>query len=222
MRKALLALVPLLAVLVLSPVATAEDIIPPPWELPVPDDRGTWQDWEFFTEETVDVAPDFCENPYGLPLLTMEEGLWEGWGEQEAPSWDGTLTSWHVGGDQPGKQAIQIHNKDSDGIRKEVWVQVTSTSPPISVGGQPGHGATTTPGAPVLLGTDPTGATWSVNPYLVTFPGNPPMEYIEIWFEPCTWIEEIIIHTRCVPIPEPGTMAVLGLAGLLFLRKRKK
>ncbi len=87
--------------------------------------------------------------------------------------------------------------------------------------GQPGHGASTTPYPGATLGTDPSGNTWSVNPYLVTFPGNPSMEYIVIQFVPCTCIEEIIIHTRCVPIPEPGVMAIFGLSGLLFLRKRK-
>jgi hypothetical protein len=224
MIKTLLAIVPVLAVLVLAPVARAEDVFDPPWG-DVDPSRVTWQDWEFYVEAKVDVEPDDYENPYGTPLLTMDPvDSWEGWGVAGNPSWDGTLTSWHVGGDDPAKHSIQIHNNpDPDGVRKEVWVQVTSTGAPISVGGQPGHGATTTPGGdPFLLGTDATGATWSVYPYLVTFPGNPSMEYIEIWFEPCTWIEEIIIHTRCVPVPEPSLMAILGLAGLLFLRKRKK
>jgi hypothetical protein len=222
MTKILLALVPLLAVLVAAPVAVAEDIFDPPWEETDPS-RLTWQDWEFYVEAKVDVAPDDYENPYGTPLLTMSpETSWEGWGVLGNPTWDGTLTSWHVGGTDPAKHSIQIHNNpDPDGVRKEVWVQVTSTAPPISVGGQPGHGATTTPYPGTTLGTDATGATWYVNPYLVTFPGNPSMEYIEIWFEPCTWVEEIIIDTRCVPIPEPGVMAIFGLAGLLLLRKRK-
>ncbi len=219
MRKGLVALVPLLAVLVLAPVAKAEDIFPPPWEEPDPS-RVTWQDWEFTTDEQLDVPPEFYENPYGEPLLTMDPvDAFEGWGTE--PGWDESYTTWHVKGS--GIHQIQIHNKpDPDGVRKEVWVQVTSSTPPISVGGQPGHGATSTPFPGATLGTDPTGLTWSVSPWLVTFPGNPSMEYIVIQFEPCTWIEEIVIHTRCVPVPEPGVMAIFGLAGLLFLRKRKK
>jgi hypothetical protein len=206
--------VPLLAVLVLAPVAKAEDIFPPPWEEPDPT-RVTWQDWEFTTEDKVGVEPEFYENPYGVPTLDMiPEDAFELWGTD--PGYDETYTSWHVGGS--GVHQIQIHNKpDPDGIRKEVWVQVTSSTPPISVGGQPGHGATGTPHPSHDLG-----GGWGVHPWLVTFPGNPSMEYIVIQFEPCTWIEEIIIHTRCVPVPEPGVMAILGFSGLLFLRKRKK
>ena len=139
-------------------------------------------------------------------------GTWDGYGEE--PGYDGTFTAWHVG-EPGGTHSIQIHNKPSDGIRKEVWVQVTSSGAPISVG-SPAAGSSTTPHPHADLG-----GGWAVYPYLVTIPGNPAMEYIEIDFEPCTWIEEIIIHTRCVPIPEPGVMAIFGLVGLLFLRKRK-
>lgn len=209
MRKGLVVLVPLLAVLVLAPVARAEDHFPPPWDIgEFPTD--TFQAWEFTTDETRNVVPEFYENPYGVPLDNITDC--DDWGVDPGLHLEGS--TWHVGPPN-GKHSIQIHNDPNEGIRKEVWVQVTSTAPPISVG-SPAAGSSTTPHP-----HHDWGGGWGTYPYLVTIPGNPALEYIEIVFEFCTWIEEIDIHTRCVPIPEPGLIAVLGLPALLFLRKRK-
>jgi hypothetical protein len=211
MRKGLLAIVPLLAVLVLSPVAVAEKVFDPPWELPVPDERGTYQAWEFESGELI-AYPEVLENPWGEPFIEIENG--DLWGTE--PGLDGSYTCWHVG-EPSGIHHVQIHNYPHDGIRKEVFVQVTSTmAPTVTAPSHPDAGVT----SPYPHAQH--GGGWYTYNYLVTIPGNPPMDYIDLEFPFCTWVEEIVIHTRCVPIPEPSVMAILGLAGLLFLRKRKK
>lgn len=209
MRKGLVAVVPLLAVLILAPVATAEDIWDPPWE--IPDPTGTEADWDFTTNENP-AYPEHVLNPYGEPFIELL--LCDDYGVD--PGLDGEYSTWHAG-PPSGILHIQIHNDPNKGIRKEVFIQVTATNPPgVS---SPNPGATVGPGPYPQIQHPGTGY-YTYN-YFMTIPGNPAIDYVTLDFPFCTYIEEIVIDTRCVPIPEPGLIAVFGLPALLLLRKRK-
>ncbi len=60
---------------------------------------------------------------------------------------------------------------------------------------------------------------WNINNTGLTVQPNPEKEEIVIEVPYCTVVDQIVIDTRCVP--EPATLALLGLGGLCLVRRRR-
>ena len=87
----------LLVFLTAGSVAFADDLFPPPWR---GEEGSTYQEWSFWEDNTTP-TPDFVDNIYGDPLLTVNtpynwldaidsrEGVWPLSGEIDVyiPNW---------------------------------------------------------------------------------------------------------------------------------------
>jgi hypothetical protein len=193
--------------------ARAEDYNPPTWR---GEDNTTTSVWEFDVDGSYNlVAPDsFLANPGGIgaPTFSIEydppDTVWN-------ETWDGADGVWRL--ESPSNITIVIPNYDLDNPIKEIWMQITYQS---SGGGEPY--IYTNP----LYDSEPTTSDPQVNgnylnlTYHIIIKPNPTEE--TIWIQPldCTlYIDEIVIDTICVP--EPTTICLLSLGGLLVLRKRR-
>lgn len=204
----------LMSVLFVTPAAVGMDLNPPPWDLSLP--NQTWQAWEF----TLDAGPFPTEyqNSYGEPFLENYQATWPD--PVEGP--DGTIIdTLHI--DEPGGLTIYIENNPEPLPVKWIYWQITSDKSPTPTGTGP---TTTTPSgqtgtnlpAPYPQIQHPNG-TWYTYNGLIEIRPNPEAEWITFDFVPSTNIEEIVIYTVCT-IPEPTTMALLGLGSLALLRRR--
>ena len=54
-----------------------------------------------------------------------------------------------------------------------------------------------------------------------TLDRNPDYEYFAMGFEDVVLIDQILIETLCY-VPEPATMALLGLGSLMMIRRKKR
>ena len=225
MKRILFAFVPLLAVVLLAPVALAEDFFDPPWDVTYP--TATYQAWEFSTNANP-AFPEVDDNPYGDPWLTLSgNDLVTGgveWSDTASGPHGTDTTAWHISDPAGGKIQITVYNYPPEGLYKEIFLQLTSSKSPPPGGVTSGSPGSTTQGGGSTQwpGSSPSGTKWYTYSFMITIPDNPAVEVITIDLPYSTWIDEIVIDTRCVQIPEPGTLALVGLGGLCLLRKRKK
>jgi hypothetical protein len=202
-----------LALLLVCNVALADDLNPPPW-------RGqpgtTFQLWEF-SNSTNPAAPTIDGNSYGDPIAAIlgafpktrwmttdrgQDGVWltEEWIQLDIPNTDVTVPNSY----------------------KEIWLQMT-----FDVGTDSFPMVFTVPDAdpytlePVLLAPDQVG-TYTYGIWDIILEPNPRLETIYILPRECTlYMDEIVVDTRCVVIPEPATMLMMVLGGIAFLIRRK-
>lgn len=64
------------------------------------------------------------------------------------------------------------------------------------------------------------GDGWMHTKYYFETGPNPSVEFIGIFWEGAVAVDQVVIDTIC--IPEPITMSLLGLGGLLLIRRRKR
>jgi hypothetical protein len=236
MRKALL-IATVLAVCAMPVLASAEDLFPPWW-------RGEWsttsQVWEFGTSDPGNplgpgLPPD-GPAPGGMPPLPSTM-VWitpltgAGWYQEDNPILytlpDGT-TGEAGYGVWPLSGIIEIlvdnHDPRPETI-KLMWLQLTWR--PQDLGEKPifEYLDPVPISPPEIVGeiifdqSDPL--SWRTTAYAWQLDWNPPDEWITIGGT--INIDELVIDTWCVPIPEPGILAIagVGLLGLLSLRRRK-
>ena len=181
-------------------------------------DRGTpgstWQEWDFGTDENPSVAENYY-NPYDpepLAFVTpvgISHGFEPGW----APSWHGRDGVWHAENIQLD---LDIFNNPLPNDYKEIWVQVGFEGD--FVGGDVIVAGQVIPiGVPQITllpdGWKILDIGWRIEP-------NPDHEIILLDFiNSGSSIDYVTVDTIC--IPEPATLCLLGLGGLLLGRKKR-
>jgi hypothetical protein len=197
-------------------VAAAHDMIQPEWR----DQEGTtYQEWRFDTGVNPAV-PEVIHNQYGGASASITVGtMGEGW-QYQLPGLGSQTGYWDLG-DGGGQIVLGIDNRPLPLDYKEIWVQVTyyqdiSQPPTVDV-----PGATCIGGQTGLLVEDTgNGSGWFLDQSVWLIEPNPDYELVVLTSD-VTWgsvIDQIVVDTIC--IPEPTTVGLLALAGLMLLQKR--
>ncbi len=197
----------------LATAAQAMDLFPPPWDPALP--NQTYQHWVF------DISPyeplqQF--NPYGVPSIEWPQTAHL----EPVEDWKNLIiTTWHIGGN-PGEISevnIWIPNNTDPNQYKLLHWQITSDKSPTPTGDPP---TTNPPGISLPTGNPAVGlgGAWYVYDGLIRIEPNPEGEWLTFRLVACTHIEELVIRTVCVP--EPATMGLTAVGGLLLAIKRRR
>ena len=212
MRKLGVFLVALL--LLTGATVWADNYNPPPW-YDAYNDSMTVQGWEFgVTNNTNTPLPDWGKNVYGFQAATVTPG-----GTTGAGGWidhlDGRNGVWGLS----GEIEVPIYNDPILRPEKIVWVQITWQEQ--EQGGTPFVEGVPIPGfdtnLAVLVDQQPADGSWIYSTYEYHIFPNPEEEIVHISGD--IFVDELVIHTWCVP--EPVTMVTLVLGGIGILRRRR-
>lgn len=221
------------AALTLAPAAYADDFNPPPWDRNDP--FATSAEWDFVQPPDdsnnnnflgdEDWTPDGSEVPFNdgnspaVTKLNFEEGI----------IWDSELGGLvNIQEGAPAEIIITFDNIIDDRPIKNLRIRITgiagsSITDPIANDLVRVEGFDATDGLVTAqrvssgftsLTGDPAfswGQDWVLEP-------NPDSETIFIPINPNTAIEQIVVDA--ISIPEPSTLALLGLGGLAMARRR--
>ncbi len=194
------------------PLLTPYDTNPAPFR---GEERTTLQVWTFGTDDNGG-APDISVNLNGeakISNLAAFDWVPEQLGHQGIRVIDNHAASGMV---------IHVDNFDLPNPSKKIWVQIVfNTGWPPSIKVLPNAGGANPEQRMTLVGVPESVDDWYMKAtYELTLDKNPNHEIFRIipvnWE---AWIDEIIIETQCVP--EPMTLTLLGMGGLLLLRKRR-
>ena len=207
--------------LAFAAAAVAERVTDPPW-VTYPNDpqwvggSPTSQTWEFNTLLPYPHTMPFeVDNPWGDPELTVINGNYPDWVAGTDPT-GGEIPTWHIGPDGlDGGIDILVWNDPTPRDQKIIYIQITSDKAPGPTSPTVPGGTTTYPQSPWQIG----GTPYYVYTAQIDLPFNPPYEWIHYDFPESTNIAEIVIDTLC--IPEPMTLALLGVGAVALIRRRR-
>ena len=199
------------AILVSSATAFAEDLLPPVWRGL---DGTTLQIWEFDTPDWELVPPNNVDgNPYGDPLLQVDTPL--DW----IPDDQGRIGVWPLF----GELNVYLPNDPAPNDEKLMRIQLTwkpgdnnpspfvPSMPAIAV--VPFSDITMTVAESIQLENG-----WETMVLDIVMHPNPPEEWVTV--EGDILVDELVIDTYCW-VPEPMTMALLAFGGLVLYRRRR-
>lgn len=204
-----------------APASSADDLTPPSW-------RGapgsTFQHWNFSGGPTGGPPDAGLANPYGVPFLAPgPTATWFPFGPPlpapPPPVRPGVWGLAGVAGAGPGL----VFTIPNAGVPppdfKLMRIQVTFLDViPLGAVGVPGFG-TIVLGAPTFV--TPLPDSWTHAYWDLTLPLCPPFETVGIGAPAgaTCFIDQVVIDTICVP--SPGSGAILALAGIVGVRRRR-
>jgi hypothetical protein len=176
----------------------------------VPTWRGTegstYQEWSFSNDSTTPV-PDSSNNPYGDPLLRVTA----------IGDWISDPGAWPLSGEID----VYIPNLDEPNPEKEIWLQLTwqvGNDPTPCLPDEPVVGVTVPPDTTMSMSREDTSLNgWTESWFVINLSPNPPEEWITI--KGNIIVDHLVIDTQC--IPEPATVALLGLGALVVFRRKR-
>jgi hypothetical protein len=204
-------------------VAHADDTTPPPWRLG--NATATVQEWDFVTP-TLPLAPDGGTwgsngggyvNPWGVPQLTA--GTSAPWNANVLGR-TGVYT--FAGPNQLIK--FDIPNWFSSTNAKDMWIQAsffaagTPLTPDVFISSSAFNGAAT------LVNQSTMSDGWTHANYSVHMASCPSIEQITfVNNTPVVMaLDEVVVDTICTPVPEPASMAILGVGVAALIRRKKR
>jgi hypothetical protein len=201
------------ALAVTASSALGMHVFNPPWVTNPTDPQWqggstTSQSWEYAIGASSLTQPAHVNNPFGTPQVN-----WQGSTPQfdpNGPGYTGVWT-WHVDVDGGGFM-LDIPNDPIERPRKVIHLQYTSDK----AGSVP---TTNPPGTAAAGGVAGHANAYYTYEWTLEIRPNPQSEQIWVTFPASANIEEIHVATICVP--EPTTLALLGVGTLAVIRRRR-
>lgn len=195
----------------LGAVAARAQYNPPSW-WGVNDGSTTSVCYQFNTPSNPAV-PDFNMNPFGDPSFNMGSSIWfpqvtDHQGVVGNPGTGGAITA-----------SLFVPNRRDPLAVKYCWLQFDYFGGfSVDVFADPDSNFFVDN---VVL--DPLGNGWSRATAEFRIIPQPSHELLEFTFQPGQFIDNLYFGTHCVPVPEPGTFAAIGLGlGLIVLKRKRK
>ena len=209
MRK--ISVVCIVLLLSCSAYATLSDLNPSSWRTSPPgQSTTTMQAWSF-DDISNPTAPELVYNSFGTPTLNVSSETYL----QSYMGHNGIYRYTAI-----GEISMYIPNSGNNdpGTWKEIWIQIIYSDPygvgfEIPIATVPGYDSF------ARVSSQSLDNYYMLDTYSIKIIPNPPgEEIIALTIQCAMYVDEIVVDTICVP--EPATIVLLGLAGLLIRKKR--
>ncbi|MDD5134730.1 MAG: PEP-CTERM sorting domain-containing protein [Phycisphaerae bacterium] len=171
----------------------------------------TYQKWSFSNGSNPAVL-DEVDNPFGTPTLSLCSGIW-------LQSYSGAMGVWRILSTGGVNIAIPNTTDNSPDSWKEITLQITYRDPGSEFGVDVPIVSYPLYESLALADRQIQSNGYYKDTYSIIISPNPSEEFLDLYsIQYAIYIDEISIGTVCVP--EPATMALLSLGGLLLRKKR--
>ena len=190
--------------------ATADDLIPPPWNRGAP--GTTYVHFDSWIDAGGFYVGDSEYNP-------IDFAIGDAPGSTVLPDYAGRTDVLEVLGGDP--LVINIPNYPPDNPYKDIYLQLTWHFDGVSDVPYTDPMETSV----ALLDQIALGDDWYYERWHIRIEPNPPIEDIYIWpleLDGPLLLDQVVVDTRCVP--EPSSLAILAFAGLaigVVIRRRR-